>query len=516
VKKLQNSVISTEFLIPQFMGALKSSKTRETFTADDTFMNMLSERIAARNNDRSASLQNTGTVVMKDGGVRNEVRDIKIPRASARTTASSGTKASGTKEVKASSDTERAAVKEEKPKEKIEEEIETLEALIALLEELLARLETVDVQSGTNQTSNEIEAVLSPETENISPMELLMALAEGNIEKLKALVKEMSTQNPEINDLVEKIRDLIEKLEGSEEKDFVSDLLAELVVERKEPSQADAINELKAKCGQVIQKLKEQVSKLKEQASKLEELLAKDTAEDTVEQIMTQVDPREPEKVRGDENESKQQSDSGEDGKKADVSDKSPEFQVIDKTSEEAADKFIFPNNQDATAPPKEIQQAERIRETLPQKPPALENTVTNQVVMKVKLMAGENRQEMEMQLKPESLGKLSLKIIHERGEILARITAENEQVKEILESNMQLLKDALEKNGFSIQSLSVSVSNDREENRTKEDSGSEVRSMAGSVSRSEMKTSSADIRDIRERIEKEYFGQSYRINLTA
>lgn len=84
--------------------------------------------------------------------------------------------------------------------------------------------------------------------------------------------------------------------------------------------------------------------------------------------------------------------------------------------------------------------------------------TVTNQVTMKIKLMAGENKQELEMQLKPDSLGKLTLKIIHERGEVLARITAENEQVKSILENNMQLLKDALEKNGYSVQSLDVSV----------------------------------------------------------
>lgn len=85
-------------------------------------------------------------------------------------------------------------------------------------------------------------------------------------------------------------------------------------------------------------------------------------------------------------------------------------------------------------------------------------NAMTSQVVEKVKLMSGESKSELEMTLKPESLGKVNLKLIEERGQILARFTAESEQVKSVLESNMQLLKDALEKSGVSISDLSVSV----------------------------------------------------------
>jgi flagellar hook-length control protein FliK len=85
-------------------------------------------------------------------------------------------------------------------------------------------------------------------------------------------------------------------------------------------------------------------------------------------------------------------------------------------------------------------------------------NAMTSQVVEKVKLMSGEHKSELEMTLKPESLGKVNLKLIEERGQILARFTAESEQVKSVLESNMQLLKDALEKSGVSISDLSVSV----------------------------------------------------------
>lgn len=83
---------------------------------------------------------------------------------------------------------------------------------------------------------------------------------------------------------------------------------------------------------------------------------------------------------------------------------------------------------------------------------------VTEQIVEKAETMIREDKSEMVMQLRPESLGKISLRVIHERGEIIARFVAESEQVKAILEGNMQLLKDSLQKSGVMVQSLEVSV----------------------------------------------------------
>ncbi|MBP7176329.1 MAG: flagellar hook-length control protein FliK [Thermoclostridium sp.] len=96
---------------------------------------------------------------------------------------------------------------------------------------------------------------------------------------------------------------------------------------------------------------------------------------------------------------------------------------------------------------------------TQPVKPQAYSKTdVTAQIVEKAETMFREEKTEMVMQLKPDSLGKISLKVIHERGEIIARFVAESEQVKAILEGNMQLLKDSLQKSGVMVQSLEVSV----------------------------------------------------------
>ena len=85
-------------------------------------------------------------------------------------------------------------------------------------------------------------------------------------------------------------------------------------------------------------------------------------------------------------------------------------------------------------------------------------SSIIQQVVEKAETLTGENKSEIVVQLKPESLGKISLRVIHERGEIMAKFVAENEQVRAILESNMQHLKDSLEKSGITIQNLSVSV----------------------------------------------------------
>ena len=89
---------------------------------------------------------------------------------------------------------------------------------------------------------------------------------------------------------------------------------------------------------------------------------------------------------------------------------------------------------------------------------PESARAVANQVVTRLETMSGDERHEMELQLKPESLGKIQLRIVEERGMILARFTAESEKVRAILESNMQLLRDSLEKNGLTVQELSVSV----------------------------------------------------------
>jgi flagellar hook-length control protein FliK len=89
---------------------------------------------------------------------------------------------------------------------------------------------------------------------------------------------------------------------------------------------------------------------------------------------------------------------------------------------------------------------------------PINKSDIINQVVKKADILISDSHQEMMMKLEPESLGKLNLKIVVEKGLITAKFMAESQQVKEVLESSFNQLKDALQEKGIVVQSFSVSV----------------------------------------------------------
>ncbi|WP_129596931.1 flagellar hook-length control protein FliK [Anaerophilus nitritogenes] len=105
-------------------------------------------------------------------------------------------------------------------------------------------------------------------------------------------------------------------------------------------------------------------------------------------------------------------------------------------------------------------------QETIHTNSNAIENTIqrTNfqnileQIVDKGEVILKENASEMTLQLKPDHLGKLSMKIEVERGIVVANIVAENQAVKEVLESNFNALRDSLNAKGFGIEQLNVSI----------------------------------------------------------
>lgn len=86
---------------------------------------------------------------------------------------------------------------------------------------------------------------------------------------------------------------------------------------------------------------------------------------------------------------------------------------------------------------------------------------VLNQVIETAKVIVGQEKSEMVIHLKPDHLGKLELKVVTEQGIVAAKFIAENQQVKEVIETNMQLLKDSLQKQGLSINGVSVQVGQD-------------------------------------------------------
>ncbi|OPJ57090.1 flagellar hook-length control protein FliK [Alkalithermobacter paradoxus] len=83
---------------------------------------------------------------------------------------------------------------------------------------------------------------------------------------------------------------------------------------------------------------------------------------------------------------------------------------------------------------------------------------IINQISNKSKFIINKDISSIEIQLEPESLGKLTLRIVLERGLVTAKFTAQNEDVKSVIESNIEELKNNLLGQGLNIQSLSVSV----------------------------------------------------------
>ena len=81
-----------------------------------------------------------------------------------------------------------------------------------------------------------------------------------------------------------------------------------------------------------------------------------------------------------------------------------------------------------------------------------------SQIIENSKVIENQDFSEIRIQLKPDSLGKLTIRLIMEKGEMTAKFIAENHRVKESIESNFSELKDSLSQKGINIQNLSVSV----------------------------------------------------------
>ena len=91
---------------------------------------------------------------------------------------------------------------------------------------------------------------------------------------------------------------------------------------------------------------------------------------------------------------------------------------------------------------------------------------VINQIIDKFKVgIVKENVSEIRVTLKPDYLGDVALKIVSENGIVSAQFTAENQRVKEIIESNFNNLKNMLDEQGVQVSALSVSVGGEDSEN---------------------------------------------------
>lgn len=83
---------------------------------------------------------------------------------------------------------------------------------------------------------------------------------------------------------------------------------------------------------------------------------------------------------------------------------------------------------------------------------------IASQIIDQVKLQIRPNNAKMEIQLNPEHLGKVELEVSSKNGELSARLNVQNDQVKEAVESQIQVLRDTLEAQGLKVDNIEVTV----------------------------------------------------------
>jgi flagellar hook-length control protein FliK len=83
---------------------------------------------------------------------------------------------------------------------------------------------------------------------------------------------------------------------------------------------------------------------------------------------------------------------------------------------------------------------------------------VVNQVVESIKLNNTTELKSMEIQLNPQNLGKVNLMVSVREGVVTAQITAENEQVRKALESQITTLKENIQNQGIKVDAVEVTV----------------------------------------------------------
>lgn len=83
---------------------------------------------------------------------------------------------------------------------------------------------------------------------------------------------------------------------------------------------------------------------------------------------------------------------------------------------------------------------------------------ILRQVSQMTRVIVGQAESSIEMQLNPENLGKVYLQVVSREGVITAQLAAQNEAVKEALESQMVVLKENMNQQGLKVEAIEVTI----------------------------------------------------------
>ncbi|MEJ5350766.1 MAG: flagellar hook-length control protein FliK [Melioribacteraceae bacterium] len=133
---------------------------------------------------------------------------------------------------------------------------------------------------------------------------------------------------------------------------------------------------------------------------------------------------------------------------------KEPQKNLQINTHENSNQKIELPDNQINTLKSKIQNEFGNLKESLKV---INANQITDEIS---KYINGGNKQSITFQLSPENLGKLTLSIDYIENQLRANIEVENEQVKQLIQNNIEQLKNSLQSSGIQLNDVNVSLSN--------------------------------------------------------
>lgn len=83
---------------------------------------------------------------------------------------------------------------------------------------------------------------------------------------------------------------------------------------------------------------------------------------------------------------------------------------------------------------------------------------ILRQVSQMTRVFVSQAESSVEMQLNPANLGKIYLQVVSREGVITAQIAAQNEAVKEALESQVAVLKENMNQQGMKVEAIEVTI----------------------------------------------------------
>lgn len=83
---------------------------------------------------------------------------------------------------------------------------------------------------------------------------------------------------------------------------------------------------------------------------------------------------------------------------------------------------------------------------------------ILSQINSKLDSLQDETTTKVNIVLKPEGLGKINLELVNSKDGLVAKMTTDNAQVKQLLDKNLDSLRDSLGNQGLSVNTVSVKV----------------------------------------------------------